>query len=145
MFTWKSHAGLKFPFCQKDQYEIHTGLSFISPQFIWTQVKSWLNTKVRLSTEMKFHTGLSSFLLSCERNLSMSAPYEQNVWLKHMRRCVNLVACCWFTFAQFFDSVDVFYAFCPLNIFGFSFCMILYWDKFFQGVIFARATLARFV
>ena len=25
------------------RYEIHTVLSFISPQFMWTQVKSWLN------------------------------------------------------------------------------------------------------
>ena len=69
MFTWKSHAGLKFHFGQNDRYEIHTVLSFISPQFMWTQVKSWLNTKVRFSTEMKSHTGLSSFRLSCERTL----------------------------------------------------------------------------
>ena len=68
MFTWKSHAGLKFHFGQNDQYEI-TVLSFISPQFMWTQVKSWLNTEVRFSTEMKSHTGLSSFRLSCERTL----------------------------------------------------------------------------
>ena len=67
MFTWKSHASLKFHFGQNDRYEIHTILSFISPQFMWTQVKSWLNTKVRYSTEMKSHTGLSSFRLSYER------------------------------------------------------------------------------
>ena len=65
MFTWKSHAGLKFNFGQNDQYEIHTVLSFISPQFMWTQVKSWLNTEVRFSTEMKSHTGLNSVRLSC--------------------------------------------------------------------------------
>ena len=69
MFTWKSHAGFKFYFGQNDRYEIHTVLSFISPQFMWTQVKSWLNTEVRFSTEMKSHTGLSSFRLSCERTL----------------------------------------------------------------------------
>ena len=54
-------------FGQNNRYEIHTVLSFISPQFMWTQVKSWLNTEVRFSTEMKSHTGLSSFRLSCER------------------------------------------------------------------------------
>ena len=37
--------------------------------FASTQVKSWLNTKVRSSTEMKSHTGLSSFHFSCERTL----------------------------------------------------------------------------
>ena len=44
-------------------------LSFISPQFMWTQVTSWLNTEVRFSTEMKSHTDLSSFHLSYERTL----------------------------------------------------------------------------
>ena len=48
------------------RYETHTVLSFILPQFMGTQVKSWLNTEVRFSTEMKSHTGLSSFRLSCE-------------------------------------------------------------------------------
>ena len=62
---------MKFYFCQNDRYEIHTALSFISPQFMWTQVKSWLNTEVRFSTEIKSHTGLSSFRLSCERTLSV--------------------------------------------------------------------------
>ena len=71
MFTWNSHAGLKFDFVQNDQCETHTVLSFISPQFMWTQVKSWLNTKVRFSTEMKSHNGLSSFCLSCERTLTI--------------------------------------------------------------------------
>ena len=42
---------------------------FISSRFMWAQVKSWLNTEVRFSTEMKSHTGLSSFRLSCERTL----------------------------------------------------------------------------
>ena len=50
---WKPRAGLKFHFGQNDRYKIHTGLSFILPQFMWTQVKSWLNTEVRFSTEMK--------------------------------------------------------------------------------------------
>ena len=31
--------------------------------------KSWLNTEVRFSTEIKSHTGLSSFCLPCERTL----------------------------------------------------------------------------
>ena len=65
----KSHAGLKFHFGQNDQYEIHTGLSFIPSKFMWTQVKNWLNTRVRFSTEMKSHAGLRSFRLSCERTL----------------------------------------------------------------------------
>ena len=32
--------------------------------------QSWLNTEVRFSTEMKSHTDLSSFRLSCERTLN---------------------------------------------------------------------------
>ena len=39
LFAWKFHAGLKFHFGQNDQYDIHTGLSFILPHFIWTKVK----------------------------------------------------------------------------------------------------------
>ena len=62
---------LKIHFGQNDRYEIHTVLSFISPQFMWTQVKSWLNTEVRFSTEMKSHTGLSSFRFSCERTFKI--------------------------------------------------------------------------
>ena len=69
LFTWKSQPGLKFHFGQIYQHEIHTVLSFILPQFIWIQVKNWLNTEVRFSTKMKFHTGLSSFCLSCEGTL----------------------------------------------------------------------------
>ena len=37
---------------------------------MWTQVKSWLNTEMKFSTEMKSHTGLSSFRLLCDRTLS---------------------------------------------------------------------------
>ena len=55
---------------RNDRYEIHTVLGFISPQFLWTQVKSWLNTEVRFSTETKSHTGWSSFHLSFERILN---------------------------------------------------------------------------
>ena len=58
MFTWKPHASLRFHFGQNDRYRIHT----VSPQFMWTQVKIWL----RFSTEIKSHTSLSSFRLSCE-------------------------------------------------------------------------------
>ena len=76
MFTQKSHAGLKFHFGQNDRYEIHTVLSFISPQFMWTQVKSWLNTEVKFSTEMKSHTGLSPFHLSCECTHSLSLGHS---------------------------------------------------------------------
>ena len=72
MFTWKSHAGLKFKFGQNDPYEIHTVLSFTSAQFMWTQVKSRINTEARFSNEMKSYTGLSSFRLSCERTLRCS-------------------------------------------------------------------------
>ena len=71
MFTWKSHAVLKFHFGQNERYEVHTVLSFISLQFMWTQVKSWLNTEVRFSTKVKSHTGLSSFRLSSECTLSI--------------------------------------------------------------------------
>ena len=34
LFTWKFHAALTFHVGQNDKYEIHTGLSFILPQFI---------------------------------------------------------------------------------------------------------------
>ena len=84
MFSWKSHAGLKFHFGQIDRCEIHTVLSFISPHFMWTQVNSWLNTEVRFSTEMKSYTGLSSFLLSCQHNLTVymenSLRSEISLW-----------------------------------------------------------------
>ena len=39
--VWNFHFG------QNDWYEIHTVLSLTSPQFMWTQVNSWLNTEVR--------------------------------------------------------------------------------------------------
>ena len=55
---------------QNGRYEIHTTLRFISPQFMWTQVKSRLSTEVRFSTEMKSHVGLSSFHLSCKPTLN---------------------------------------------------------------------------
>ena len=67
MFTWKYHASLKIHFDQNDQYEIQTVLSFILPQFMWTQVKSWLNMRVRFLTKMKSHTGLNSIRFSCKR------------------------------------------------------------------------------
>ena len=75
---------LKRHFCQNDRYEIHTVLSFISPQFMWTQVKTWLNNEVRFSTEMKSHIGLSSIRLSCERTLIFhlrGSEFDSN--LKH--------------------------------------------------------------
>ena len=72
LFTWKPHAGLKFHFVQNDRYKIHVILSFVLSQLTWTQVKSWLNTEVRFSNKMKSHTGLSLFLLSCERTLIQS-------------------------------------------------------------------------
>ena len=88
LFTWKSYAILKFHFGQNDRYKIHTGLSFISLQFMWIQVKSWLNTDMRFSTEVKSHTGLSSFCLSCERTVTIFAL--KNLILtgcrKHWRR-----------------------------------------------------------
>ena len=31
------------------------------------QVKNWLNAEVIFSTKMKFHTGLSSYYLSCNQ------------------------------------------------------------------------------
>ena len=39
MFTWKSHAGLKFDFGQIDRYEISYRFEFILP-LIWTYSKS---------------------------------------------------------------------------------------------------------
>ena len=84
MFTWKSHAGLKFHFCQNERYEIHTVLSFISPQFKWTQVKSWLNTEVRFWTEMKSHTGLRSFRPSCARTLARTGNNKIKLFTRKM-------------------------------------------------------------
>ena len=83
MFLWKSHAGLKFHFSQNDRYEIHTVLRFISPQFMRTQIKSWVNTEVRFSTEIKSHAGLSLFRLSCERTLTvcMENPLQVEISL----------------------------------------------------------------
>ena len=52
---------------------IQTGLTFTSPKFMWTQVKSWLNTKLRFSTKMKSHTSLSWFYISCEHTLQVSS------------------------------------------------------------------------
>ena len=70
-FTWKSNAGLKLHFGENDRYEIHTGLHLISPQFMRTQLKKWLSTEVRFSTEIKSYTSLSSFRLSCEGTLNI--------------------------------------------------------------------------
>ena len=61
---------LKFHFGQNDRYEIHTGLSFVLPQLIWTYVKSRLNAQVNFSAEIKSHTCSSLFRLSCERTLT---------------------------------------------------------------------------
>ena len=43
---------------------------------MWTQVKSRLNTEVKFSTEMKSHTGLSPFHLSCECTHSLSLGHS---------------------------------------------------------------------
>ena len=61
----------------KWRYEIHTGLSFILLQFIWTQVKSWLNTEVRFSAKLKSHTDLNSFRRSCKRALRIVRNKER--------------------------------------------------------------------
>ena len=82
MLTWKSHAGFKFHFGQNDLYEIHTDLSFISAQFMRTQVKSWLNTEVGFSTEMKSHTSLFCHATS----IWMVASY-----IKMLVSCVNFL------------------------------------------------------
>ena len=62
----KTSCRFEISFRSKWPIQIHTVLSFILLQFMWTQVKSWLNTKVRFSTEIKSHTGLSSFHFLCE-------------------------------------------------------------------------------
>ena len=63
---------------------------FISPQFMWTQVKSWLNTKVRFSTGMKAHTGLSSFCLSCECTLRTLLKIQEFRTQKFLQNCYCL-------------------------------------------------------
>ena len=97
MFTWKSHAGLKFHFGQNERCEIICGLwwnpyrfDFISPQFMWTQVKSWLNTEVRFSTGMKSHNGLSSFRLSCERTVRILLKIQEFQTQKFLQNCYCL-------------------------------------------------------
>ena len=87
MFTWKSHAGLKFHFSQNDRYEIHTVLSFISPQFMWTQAKNWLSNEERFSTEMKSHTGLSSYVCV------YVCMYVRMYVCMYVRVCVCMYAC----------------------------------------------------
>ena len=77
VFTWYFNTRNEISFLSKwptwNPYRhfgvYHPYRSFNSPQFMWTQVKRWLNTKVRFSTEMKSHTGLSLFHLSCEHTL----------------------------------------------------------------------------
>ena len=56
-----SHENLRFKISFRSKF--HTGLGFISSQFMWKQVKSWLKTEVRFLTETKSHTGLNSFFL----------------------------------------------------------------------------------
>ena len=89
-FTWRSRTGLKFHFDQNYRYEIHSGLSFISPQFMWSQAKSWLNIEVRLSNQIKSHTGLSSFRLSCERTLK-----EKTKRFETWKQVFVLLIFCW--------------------------------------------------
>ena len=61
-------------FDQNDRHETHTSLSFISPQFMRTQLKSWLNTEVKFSTKTKSHTGLSSFAPHVDVLYDMAMP-----------------------------------------------------------------------
>ena len=99
MFTWKSQAGLKVHFGQNDRYEIHTVLSFILPQFMWIQVKSRLNTEEGFSTEMKSHTGLSSFRLSCERTPGSSITQNVTSWNRcHRKYLLTKIGTLWSLF-----------------------------------------------
>ena len=84
LFTGKSHANLKFHSGLNDGYEIHTGLSFISSQFMCTRVKSWLNTEKKFSIEVKSHTGLNSFCLSCERTLKCIINITESTFLLYL-------------------------------------------------------------
>ena len=72
MFTWKSWKEnfensfrSKWPIWNPYRFEFHFALIHVNT------IKSWLNTEVRFSTEMKSHTGLSSFRLSCERTFKI--------------------------------------------------------------------------
>ena len=57
---------------------------------MWTQVKSWLNTEVRFSTGMKYHNGLSSFRLSCERTVRTLLKIQEFQTQKFLQNCYCL-------------------------------------------------------
>ena len=64
LFTWKIHCGLKFHFCQIDQTEIRTEVSFTSPELTWTLILELPYIEVKFYPEVKYQTGLSSLRVS---------------------------------------------------------------------------------
>ena len=101
---------------------------------MWTKVKSWLNTEVKFSTEMKSHTGLSPFHLSCECTHSLSLGHSTVMssfcWQKETAFDFQWKFYCYstprhLTRENFVSS----FALCLSFVF-FRFCFLTYWDHY---------------
>ena len=73
MFTWKTHCGLRFHFDQFDQSEIYTEVSFTTLEVMLALIMKLPHTEVKLCSEVKSQTGLSSIRVSCKRALGVSS------------------------------------------------------------------------
>ena len=74
-------CSLKFHFSQIDQNEICTKVSFTSPEVMWTLVIKLPYTKVKIHTQVKSQTGLSSLQVSCKVLLELD-PRSSTVWIR---------------------------------------------------------------
>ena len=74
LFTWKTHCGLKFHFCQFDWSEICTKVSFTLPEVMWMLIMKLPHTKVKFYSEVKPLTGLSSLWISCKHAQKKQSP-----------------------------------------------------------------------
>ena len=60
---------MKFHFGQYDRSEIFTEVSFTTPEVIRTLIIKLPHTEVKIYSEVKYQTGLSSLWVSCKRAL----------------------------------------------------------------------------
>ena len=60
---------MKFHFGQYDRSEIFTEVSFTTPEVIRTLIMKLPHTEVKIYSEVKYQTGLSSLWVSCKRAL----------------------------------------------------------------------------
>ena len=60
---------MKFHFGQYDRSEIFTEVSFTTPEVIRTLIMNLTHTEVKIYSEVKYQTGLSSLWVSCKRAL----------------------------------------------------------------------------